>query len=294
MQKTKTLSQLKKQIDQHKGEPGTTGYRPKGGDEQRFFDAHKIEVIDDANGNDDAMFKGMSVKPINRKAERHGYDHEEGVKAYDSRVHMQGMAREDVELDTEGNQLNESEEAHAQFLKYHKDAADLLKKIHAGLSKHQSNVTSKNTYHHGEAHWGHVGDIKHIHRQLQDIHDSILQTGEYAKPAQVKAMKEETELEERTLTSGEMKQREDIVKGMKKRLGSFKKRYGEDAKAVMYATATKLAKEETEIAEDEMDVSLLELFAGLDQEEKEIMIEMLENGIEKEILEAIDQETDNG
>jgi hypothetical protein len=39
------------------------------------------------------------------------------------------------------------------------------------------------------------------------------------------------------------KKKEDIVKGMKKSKKDFKKRYGDDAESVMYATATKLAKE---------------------------------------------------
>jgi hypothetical protein len=286
----KTLSQLKKTISQPKGETGTSAYYPKGGDEQRFVDAHKIEVIDDANGNDDAMFKGMSVKPINRKAERHGYDHEEGVKAYDSRIKMQSMAREDVEQ--KGDVLSEGEEAHAQFQKYHADTAALLKKIHTGLSKHYDNVTDKKGYSGGMAHWGHVGDIKHIHRQLQDIHDGILQQSEYAKPAQVKAMKEETELDERTLTSGEMNKREDMVKGMKKNMSDFKSRYGKDAKAVMYATATKMAKEEVD--QEEMDVSLLELFASLDEEEKQIMVEMIEEGVDLDTFQDLESEESNG
>ncbi len=42
----------------------------------------------------------------------------------------------------------------------------------------------------GEPHWGHVGDIKDMHRSLQDLNDRILQSGEYAKPI---AMKEEAE-----------------------------------------------------------------------------------------------------
>ena len=286
----KTLSQLKKTISQPKGETGTTAYYPKGGDEQRFFDAHKIEKIDDANGNDDAIFKGMSVKPVNRKAERHGYDHEEAVKAYDSRLGLKGVARESVEV--EGDALTEGEEAHAQFQKYHADTAALLKKIHSGLSKHYTNVTDKKGYSGGMAHWGHVGDIKSIHRQLQDIHDNILQQGEYAKPVQVKAMKEETELDERTLSTGEMKQREDIVKGMKKRMSDFKSRYGKDAKAVMYATATKMAKEEVD--QEDIDVSLLELFATLDEEEKQIMTEMIAEGVDAQIFEELDSEVDNG
>ena len=51
-------------------------------------------------------------------------------------------------------------------------------------------------------------------------------------------------ISERTLTKGEDDKKEDIVKGMKKSFGGFRKRYGDDAKSVMYATATKLAKEE--------------------------------------------------
>jgi len=56
--------------------------------------------------------------------------------------------------------------------------------------------------------------------------------------------KEEVELDERTLTSGESKKKEEYVKGMKKSLSGFKQRYGERAKSVMYATATKMAKKD--------------------------------------------------
>jgi len=56
-------------------------------------------------------------------------------------------------------------------------------------------------------------------------------------------------IEERSLSKGEEKEKEKNVKGMKKSFSDFKKRYGDDAKSVMYATATKMAKEETEIDE---------------------------------------------
>jgi len=51
-------------------------------------------------------------------------------------------------------------------------------------------------------------------------------------------------LAERSLTKGEEKKREKYVKGMKKNKDDFKKRYGKDAEAVMYATATKNAKKD--------------------------------------------------
>jgi hypothetical protein len=47
---------------------------------------------------------------------------------------------------------------------------------------------------------------------------------------------------ERSLSKDEEKDKEKYVKGMKKAKGDFKKRYGKDAEAVMYATATKMAK----------------------------------------------------
>tara|TARA_R100000008_G_scaffold17230_1_gene8590 strand:+ start:296 stop:721 length:426 start_codon:yes stop_codon:yes gene_type:complete len=50
-------------------------------------------------------------------------------------------------------------------------------------------------------------------------------------------------LEEKELTKPETKEKERIVKGMKKDKKGFKKRYGKDAESVMYATATKLAKD---------------------------------------------------
>jgi hypothetical protein len=59
--------------------------------------------------------------------------------------------------------------------------------------------------------------------------------------------KEEFELDEKTLTAAETAKKEQIVKSMKKNLPGFKSRYGDRAKEVMYATATKQAKQ---VAED--------------------------------------------
>jgi hypothetical protein len=90
----------------------------------------------------------------------------------------------------ETEELIEGEVAAKQFQYYHNEASKILKGIHKGLSDHYDNVTNKKNYNQGEAHWGHVGDIKDMHRSLQDLHDRILQTGEYSKPV---SMKEETE-----------------------------------------------------------------------------------------------------
>ena len=54
--------------------------------------------------------------------------------------------------------------------------------------------------------------------------------------------KEDTDLEERALTSDESGKKERIVKALKKN-SDFKKRYGKNFKDIMYATATSRAKE---------------------------------------------------
>jgi len=64
------------------------------------------------------------------------------------------------------------------------------------------------------------------------------------KTTGVKEMPESVELEERELSTGEAKKKEEYVKGMKKGLSGFKERYGDRAKSVMYATATKMAKKD--------------------------------------------------
>lgn len=63
--------------------------------------------------------------------------------------------------------------------------------------------------------------------------------------------KEDVEqMDEREMTKGETAEKERIVKGMKKSFSGFKARYGDKAKSVMYATATKQAmKEEEQLAE---------------------------------------------
>ena len=70
---------------------------------------------------------------------------------------------------------------------------------------------------------------------------------EIKKAANAASNSMQESIQERELTKPETKEKERIVKGMKKNKSDFKDRYGKDAEAVMYATATKNAKKNESI-----------------------------------------------
>ena len=64
---------------------------------------------------------------------------------------------------------------------------------------------------------------------------------------------------ERKMTAAEIDKREKIVLSLKKQKDDFKKRYGKDADAVMYATSTKKAMEGQVMSFEQMD----KIYSGL-------------------------------
>lgn len=79
----------------------------------------------------------------------------------------------------------------------------------------------------------------------------VFRNGDTDQEKDDKLKREEYEMQEEKMTDAEMAERERLVKGMKKSMAGFKAKYGERAKEVMYATATKKAmKEEAEDIEE--------------------------------------------
>ena len=110
-----------------------------------------------------------------------------------------------------------------------------------------------------------------FHAEVKKAKEKSLgkQTADVAKPA-VSAVKQESveQVDEKHMTPGEMKKREKIVKSMKKGMQGFKDRYGDKAKDVMYATATKQAMKEVfdEFTSEEIEEFLqTEEFQQLDE-----------------------------
>lgn len=106
---------------------------------------------------------------------------------------------------------------HAKTIMNSKEAQQ--KAYDAVEKKHGANVLAKLKAHH-------ENNMKEEVEQINDVNGVRMST-----------------IEERTLTEPEAKKKEEIVKSMKKKLPGFKERYGDRAKEVLYATATKIAKE---------------------------------------------------
>lgn len=85
-------------------------------------------------------------------------------------------------------------------------------------------------------------DVKRQPDQLKSAIKSSL--GKHTKPNLPEEVEQIEAIDERELTPDEVLSREKNVKGMKKSLAGFKARYGDRAKSVMYATATKQAKKD--------------------------------------------------
>lgn len=291
------------------------GYQPKPEGEQNFVKKHVVDKKEDMNGNGDDVFKAAKVKTADRPGERHGYTDADDDKVNEEAEWVSILKKYKVIGKPEGEkkpvaeqveaeekaQLGENVDARARFEDYHRDAADMVKKIGEALKAHKASVGKEST------HWGHVGDVKHFHRQLQDLHDQLTQQGEYQRAIGT-PMREGVELEEKHLTPAEMKKREEIAQAierdkpgmaMKKKMAiatAAAKRVAEQVedvkeakeekktakgKAVMPATGVydsiPLGISVKEEVSDDLDTSLLEMFAALDEEEQKLFVEMLES-----------------
>lgn len=185
-----------------------------------------------------------------KEAEKAGKRYGNVVKAVDR------LTKEEVQID----------EAKSNYELYHPQYSGA---IHHALAHHASKAglsVHDDDYHHhvsiGPRKPAEGASVSHSLPATDEkggkhmIHMQIYNRGGDKKPYELntysskiaktsgRTMKEDTELDERTLSPAEKDALEVNVKSMKKNLAGFKARYGKDAKSVMYATATKQAKKD--------------------------------------------------
>lgn len=141
----------------------------------------------------------------------------------DALKHYSGLFVESIQ-DTDGvDALYEA--MHAMYLEF--DGVQLDERIIKTDSGYR--LVSKKT---GQ-NLGDCGSKKDAEKHEQEV--------EYFKH-QNESVVEEQETTNESLTATQIEKREEIVRALKKKQSGFEDKYGKDAKSVMYATATKLAK----------------------------------------------------
>ena len=228
----KTLKQLLELKKPSPTEPfnkdSETSLDPKSFDEKRFKDKHVVDVKQDVAGNKDDIYKASNVK-VHDRSKGHGYNTGEDIKVYEEKQvktlkqilgerHMtpaekekrediaQGIAKSSPDMPMskkmaiatskamkEDTQLDESESSAAHYDKYNTQCIKCLDDISKAIGQHAKHVKTKGEYNNGEPAWHHVDHVKNIHRQLQDMHDNMQQTNDWAKPIKAVKMKEEAE-----------------------------------------------------------------------------------------------------
>jgi hypothetical protein len=137
-------------------------------------------------------------------------------------------------------------------------STDTLKSYKSKAQDDAFKSMTRRTRAHQMAHQGDDEDLEKAEKTDKEETKNIEKRNAGIKMANQKLNKEEfdmddindingvkmSNIDERELSDAEMQKREQYAKGMKKKLSGFKKRYGERAKEVMYATATKMAKKD--------------------------------------------------
>lgn len=195
--------------------------------------------------------------------------------------------KDDSYLETDMKKRRENNEKAVEDMKKTKAHADMVKAARKHFEETDleekrglwDNIHAKRKRGESPAKPGEKGYPKTLNVEENELEEGLKQArknvgaskcwpGKVAKGTKMKGGKEvpncvpeEFELDERALDAAEKSEKERLVKGMKKSAGDFKKRYGARAKSVMYATATKKAKEHMDTSKSDRRYSVEEVDA---------------------------------
>jgi hypothetical protein len=198
---------------------------------------HRANVDPDFEGNDERNYPGGKLRPNKvRKAKALG--------------ELTKEAKDNSYLETDMKKRRENNEKAVEDMKKTKAHGDMVK----AARKHFEEVIKEE-----DPCWKGYTQVGMKKKGGREVPNCVPSKG---VPKAKGYKKEELELDERALDTAEKSEKERLVKGMKKSAADFKKRYGERAKSVMYATATKKAKEHMDTSKSDRRYSVEEVTMG--------------------------------
>lgn len=312
----KTLKQLLEKTE--KPEPtapiepdSVTSYVPKTKDEKRFMDKHVVKKTDDVNGNGDDHFRATNIKAYDRAATRHGYNTKQDQEVYEQKTLAQILGekkltaaemkkREDVaqaiERDNPSMPMGKKmaiATATAKKVAEEAEQIDELKK-----STVRSYMNKKVDRIHKDADLQYPFKAKPISKKEVEKNSKDLMRG-HARLSGVKPTSEEVEdLDEaNTETKQEFLARQQRLAAAHSETQKDPKRLARLMKIPGYTDAMKLAQKTTQ--KEEVDLfdcfeeglreQVKSVYEQLDDEYKQIMIEMIEAEQYEEVIEVVSE-----
>ena len=250
--------------------PPYHGYN-KGQDERMYED---VEQIDEISRDKLASYIIRATSDLRRKSYDAGRDQmgdtERDLKKRDKRQRGIGKAAVKLSYGKVSEDVDQIDEGSLV-------AGTKIISKHDGSNGHHAEVRYGKNHAMFEVH--HYLNGKHLGKKTVSYHDTkkdaettaeyttSIRSSDYANGSGPTKRTYGKEPVSEEMTDAQMAKRERIVKSMKKKSATFEKRYGDKAKDVMYATATKMAMEDLDYVNLDMTD---EVFAIIEEyEEKE-------------------------
>ncbi len=175
--------------------PTRHGYNP--GEDQKVYEEKGMKTLRQILG-EKTLTPGEKNKreDVAKAIERDNPGMDKSKKMAIATATAKRVAESAEQFQEQFEQLDEAAR-HEQYATYHAGVKDMLKKLGAHVDAHKEAAMSPTEWNKekgGNLHSGHVYAMKNLHRTLQDMHDDLQQSVEYAQPPKPIKMKEDTDL----------------------------------------------------------------------------------------------------
>jgi hypothetical protein len=196
-------------------------------DEERFIGKHRVQAWEDPEGNGDDVYNATNVaKDTSRPADSKAPDLEAGTDEY--------VYEDAADGDPDRDELEKLARHHENMEKTHEEQ----------YNRGYGNAHIHASYRHGRAasaYWQARDAHAKGNPEKAELHRTHAERAADEAESYELANGLREAVTEKHVTPEEKEHREKIVESMKKNVSSWRERYGDQAKSVVYATATKMA-----------------------------------------------------
>ena len=287
------LAKLEKPTPSAPIEPdSTTSLVPKTKDEKRFMDKHVVQKVDDRNGNGDDVFRATNVQAYDRSASKHGYNTKEDQAVYES-TGMKTLNQILSEKTLTPNEKKKREEI-AQGIEKSNPGMAMGKKMAIATAKAKKVAESLEEFNEEFEQLDEAARHDQYATYHAGVKDMLKKIGAHADQHKEYAMSPTEWNKEKgaNMNSGRVWN----MKSLHRQLQDMHDNLQQDVEYTKPYQAPKIKKEEVDLFDvfaEDIREQVKEVFESLNEENKQVMIEMIEAQDYDTIVEVV-KEVVNG